>query len=131
MGELHLEILVDRMLREFKVEANIGAPQVSYRETIRSSSKGEGKYARQTGGKGQYGHVIIEMEPAEVGKGFEFVNKIVGGAVPKEYIGPASNGMKETCESGVLAGYPLIDVCLLYTSPSPRDRSLSRMPSSA
>ena len=79
MGELHLEILVDRMLREFKVEANIGAPQVSYRETIRSSSKGEGKYARQTGGKGQYGHVIIEMEPAEVGKGFEFVNKIVGG----------------------------------------------------
>ena len=78
MGELHLEILVDRMLREFKVEANIGAPQVSYRETIRSSSKGEGKYARQTGGKGQYGHVIIEMEPAEVGKGFEFVNKIVG-----------------------------------------------------
>jgi len=110
MGELHLEILVDRMLREFKVEANIGAPQVSNRETFRSSSKGEGKYARQTGGKGQYGHVIIEMEPAEVGKGFEFVNKIVGGAVPKEYIGPASNGMKETCESGVLAGYPLIDV---------------------
>jgi len=127
MGELHLEILVDRMLREFKVEANIGAPQVSYRETIRSSSKGEGKYARQTGGKGQYGHVIIEMEPAEVGKGFEFVNKIVGGAVPKEYIGPASNGMKETCESGVLAGYPLIDVKVTLVDGSYHDVDSSEM----
>ncbi len=127
MGELHLEILVDRMLREFKVEANIGAPQVSYRETIRSSSKGEGKYARQTGGKGQYGHVIIEMEPAEVGKGFEFVNKIVGGAVPKEYIGPASNGMKETCESGVLAGYPLIDVKVTLVDGSFHDVDSSEM----
>ena len=96
MGELHLEILVDRMLREFKVEANIGAPQVSYRETIRGSAKGEGKFARQTGGKGQYGHVVIEMEPGEPGSGFEFVNKIVGGIVPKEYIGPAEQGMKET-----------------------------------
>ena len=86
MGELHLEILVDRMLREFKVEANIGAPQVSYRETIRGSAKGEGKFARQTGGKGQYGHVVIEMEPGEPGSGFEFVNKIVGGVVPKEYV---------------------------------------------
>ncbi len=127
MGELHLEILVDRMLREFKVEANIGAPQVSYRETIRTSSKGEGKYARQTGGKGQYGHVIIEMEPAEVGKGFEFVNKIVGGAVPKEYIGPASNGMKETCESGVLAGYPLIDVKVTLVDGSFHDVDSSEM----
>ncbi len=127
MGELHLEILVDRMLREFKVEANIGAPQVSYRETIRSSSKGEGKYARQTGGKGQYGHVIIEMEPAETGKGFEFVNKIVGGAVPKEYIGPASNGMKETCESGVLAGYPLIDVKVTLVDGSFHDVDSSEM----
>ncbi len=127
MGELHLEILVDRMLREFKVEANIGAPQVSYRETIRSSSKGEGKYARQTGGKGQYGHVIIEMEPAEVGKGFEFVNKIVGGAIPKEYIGPASNGMKETCESGVLAGYPLIDVKVTLVDGSFHDVDSSEM----
>merc|ERR1711991_624107 len=127
MGELHLEILVDRMLREFKVEAIIGAPQVSYRETIRSSSKGEGKYARQTGGKGQYGHVIIEMEPAEVGKGFEFVNKIVGGAVPKEYIGPASNGMKETCESGVLAGYPLIDVKVTLVDGSFHDVDSSEM----
>jgi len=109
MGELHLEILVDRMLREFKVEANIGAPQVSYRETIRGSAKGEGKFARQTGGKGQYGHVVIQMEPGEAGTGFVFVNKIVGGIVPKEYIGPAEAGMKETCESGVIAGYPLID----------------------
>ena len=102
-------------------------PQVSYRETIRSSSKGEGKYARQTGGKGQYGHVIIEMEPAEVGKGFEFVNKIVGGAVPKEYIGPASNGMKETCESGVLAGYPLIDVKVTLVDGSFHDVDSSEM----
>merc|ERR1712138_144280 len=109
MGELHLEILVDRMLREFKVEANIGAPQVSYRETIRSSAGGEGKFSRQTGGKGQYGHVVIEMEPGEPGSGFEFVNKIVGGVVPKEYIKPAEQGMKETCESGVIAGFPLID----------------------
>ncbi len=127
MGELHLEILVDRMLREFKVEANIGAPQVSYRETIRSSSKGEGKYARQTGGKGQYGHVVIEMEPGEAGTGFEFVNKIVGGAVPKEYIGPASNGMKETCESGVLAGYPLIDVKVTMVDGSFHDVDSSEM----
>ncbi|KGG14727.1 MULTISPECIES: elongation factor G [unclassified Prochlorococcus] len=127
MGELHLEILVDRMLREFKVEANIGAPQVSYRETIRSSSKGEGKYARQTGGKGQYGHVVIEMEPGEPGSGFEFVNKIVGGVVPKEYIGPASNGMKETCESGVLAGYPLIDVKVTMVDGSFHDVDSSEM----
>ena len=86
MGELHLEILVDRMLREFKVEANIGAPQVSYRETIRAAARGEGKFSRQTGGKGQYGHVVIEMEPGEPESGFEFVNKIVGGVVPKEFI---------------------------------------------
>ncbi len=127
MGELHLEILVDRMLREFKVEANIGAPQVSYRETIRSSSRGEGKFARQTGGKGQYGHVVIEMEPGEPGTGFEFVNKIVGGVVPKEYIGPASNGMKETCESGVLAGYPLIDVKVTMVDGSFHDVDSSEM----
>jgi len=127
MGELHLEILVDRMLREFKVEANIGAPQVSYRETIRSSSRGEGKYARQTGGKGQYGHVVIEMEPGEPGSGFEFINKIVGGAVPKEYIGPASNGMKETCDSGVLAGYPLIDVKVTMIDGSFHDVDSSEM----
>jgi len=110
MGELHLEILVDRMLREFKVEAEVGAPQVAYRETIRSSTKAEGKFVRQSGGKGQYGHVVIELEPAEPGTGFEFVSKIVGGVIPKEYIAPAETGMKEACESGILAGYPLIDV---------------------
>jgi len=110
MGELHLEILVDRMLREFKVEANVGAPQVAFRETIRKAVKAEGKFIRQSGGKGQYGHVVIELEPAEEGSGFEFISKIVGGAVPKEYIGPAEQGMKEACESGVLAGYPVIDL---------------------
>ncbi len=127
MGELHLEILVDRMLREFKVEANIGAPQVSYRETIRASSSGEGKFARQTGGKGQYGHVVIEVEPGEPGTGFEFVNKIVGGSVPKEYIKPAESGMRETCESGVIAGYPLIDVKVTLVDGSYHDVDSSEM----
>jgi elongation factor G len=127
MGELHLEILVDRMLREFKVEANIGAPQVSYRETIRSRAKGEGKFARQTGGKGQYGHVVIEMEPGEPGSGFEFVNKIVGGIVPKEYIGPAEAGMKETCQSGVIAGFPMIDVKVTMVDGSYHDVDSSEM----
>ena len=127
MGELHLEILVDRMLREFKVEANIGAPQVSYRETIRASSKGEGKFARQTGGKGQYGHVVIEVEPGEPGTGFEFINKIVGGSVPKEYIKPAESGMKETCDSGVIAGYPLIDVKVTLVDGSYHDVDSSEM----
>ncbi len=127
MGELHLEILVDRMLREFKVEANIGAPQVSYRETIRASSSGEGKFARQTGGKGQYGHVVIQVEPGEPGTGFEFVNKIVGGSVPKEYIKPAESGMKETCESGVIAGYPLIDVKVTLVDGSYHDVDSSEM----
>lgn len=110
MGELHLEILVDRMLREYKVEANVGAPQVAYRETIRKPARAEGKFIRQSGGKGQYGHVVIEVEPGEPGSGFEFVSKIVGGIVPKEYIGPAEQGMREACESGVLAGYPVIDL---------------------
>ncbi len=111
MGELHLEILVDRMLREFKVEANVGAPQVAYRETIRKQvNRIEGKFIRQSGGKGQYGHVVIDLAPGEPGSGFEFVSKIVGGSVPKEYISPVEAGMKETCESGILAGYPLIDV---------------------
>jgi elongation factor G len=127
MGELHLEILVDRMLREFKVEANIGAPQVSYRETIRGKAKGEGKFARQTGGKGQYGHVVIEMEPGEPGTGFEFVNKIVGGIVPKEYIGPAEAGMKETCQSGVIAGFPMIDVKVTMVDGSYHDVDSSEM----
>jgi len=110
MGELHLEILVDRMLREYKVEANVGKPQVAYRETIRKASKAEGKYIRQSGGKGQYGHVVIELAPGEPATGFLFVSKIVGGAVPKEYIPAIEQGIKECCESGVLAGYPLIDV---------------------
>ncbi|HEY9879637.1 MAG TPA: elongation factor G [Leptolyngbyaceae cyanobacterium] len=110
MGELHLDILVDRMLREFKVEANIGAPQVAYRETIRKPVKAEGKFIRQSGGKGQYGHVVVEVQPAEEGSGFEFASKIVGGSIPKEYISPAEQGMKEACESGILAGYPVIDL---------------------
>jgi elongation factor G len=110
MGELHLEIIVDRMLREYKVEATVGKPQVAYRETIRKATNAEGKFIRQSGGKGQYGHVVIEVEPGEPGSGFQFVSKIVGGSVPKEYISPAEQGMKEACESGVIAGYPLIDV---------------------
>ncbi|MGK7872077.1 MAG: elongation factor G [Xenococcaceae cyanobacterium] len=110
MGELHLEILVDRMLREFKVEANVGKPQVAYRETIRQAANAEGKFIRQSGGKGQYGHVVIELEPGEAASGFEFVSKIVGGAVPKEYISAVEQGIRESCESGILAGYPLIDL---------------------
>ncbi|MBD2164523.1 elongation factor G [Calothrix membranacea FACHB-236] len=128
MGELHLEILVDRMLREFKVEANVGAPQVAYRETIRKAvSKVEGKFIRQSGGKGQYGHVVIDLEPGEPGSGFEFVSKIVGGVVPKEYIGPAEQGMKECCESGILAGYPLIDVKATLVDGSYHDVDSSEM----
>jgi elongation factor G len=127
MGELHLEILVDRMLREFKVEANIGAPQVAYRETIRKATKAEGKFIRQSGGKGQYGHVVIQLEPAEPGSGFEFVSKIVGGTIPKEYINPAGEGMKEACESGVIAGYPLIDVKATLVDGSYHDVDSSEM----
>jgi elongation factor G len=128
MGELHLEILVDRMLREFKVEANVGAPQVAYRETIRKAvNKIEGKFIRQSGGKGQYGHVVINLEPGEAGTGFEFVSKIVGGSVPKEYISPAEAGMKESCESGVLAGYPLIDVKATLIDGSYHDVDSSEM----
>ncbi|MCG9890269.1 MAG: elongation factor G [Thermosynechococcaceae cyanobacterium MS004] len=127
MGELHLEILVDRMLREFKVEANVGAPQVAYRETIRKAVKAEGKFIRQSGGKGQYGHVVIELEPAEAGAGFEFVSKIVGGTVPKEYIGPAEQGMKEACEAGILAGYPMIDLKATLVDGSFHDVDSSEM----
>ncbi|QXE26399.1 elongation factor G [Richelia sinica FACHB-800] len=128
MGELHLEILVDRMLREFKVEANVGAPQVAYRETIRKAvTRVEGKFIRQSGGKGQYGHVVIDLEPGEPGTGFEFVSKIVGGVVPKEYIGPAEQGMKECCESGVIAGYPLIDVKATLVDGSYHDVDSSEM----
>lgn len=127
MGELHLEILVDRMLREFKVEANVGAPQVAYRETVRKAVRQEGKFIRQSGGKGQYGHVVIELEPGEPGSGFEFVSKIVGGAVPKEYIAPAEQGMKEACESGILAGYPVIDLKATLVDGSYHDVDSSEM----
>ncbi len=115
MGELHLEIIVDRLVREFKVGANVGKPQVAYRETIKMPSKAEGKFIRQTGGRGQYGHVVIEIEPLGKGKGFEFVNKIVGGVIPKEYIPAVEKGIKEAMESGVVAGYPVVDVrAVLY-----------------
>ncbi|RME86428.1 MAG: elongation factor G, partial [Zetaproteobacteria bacterium] len=110
MGELHLEIIVDRLKREFKVEANVGKPQVAYRETIRKPAKAEGKFIRQTGGRGQYGHVWLELEPLEPGGGFEFVNKIVGGVVPKEYIPAVQKGIEEAMQNGVLAGYPVVDV---------------------
>ena len=110
MGELHLEIIVDRLLREFKVEANVGEPQVAYKETIRRSADVDMKYARQSGGKGQYGHVKIIVEPNESGKGYEFINKVVGGAIPKEYIEPVNQGIQGAMQSGVLAGYPVVDV---------------------
>ncbi len=109
MGELHLEIIVDRMKREFKVEANVGNPQVAYKEAIRKSVEQEGKYVRQSGGRGQYGHVYLKIEPNDEGAGFEFINKIVGGAIPKEYIGPVEAGVKEAMGKGVIAGYPVVD----------------------
>ena len=110
MGELHLEIIVDRLLREFKVEANVGAPQVAYRETVKANSDVDMKYARQSGGKGQYGHVKIRISPNEPGKGYEFINSVVGGAIPKEYIGPVDQGIQGAMQAGVLAGYPVVDV---------------------
>lgn len=110
MGELHLEIIVDRLMREFKVEANVGKPQVAYKETIRKLADVDHKYARQSGGKGQYGHVKIKVEPNESGKGYEFINAIVGGAIPKEYIGPIDQGIQGAMQAGVLAGYPVVDV---------------------
>ncbi len=110
LGELHLEIIVDRMMREYKVEANVGKPQVAYRETIRRKSEAEGKYIRQTGGRGQYGHAKIRIEPNEPGKGYEFINEVVGGSVPKEFIKPIDQGIQEALEGGILAGYPMVDV---------------------
>ena len=110
MGELHLEIIVDRLLREFKVEANVGKPQVAYKETIRNAADVDEKYARQSGGKGQYGHVKIKLEPNETGKGYEFINNVVGGAIPKEYIPAVDAGIKGAMQSGILAGYPVVDV---------------------
>lgn len=127
MGELHLEIIVDRMLREFKVDANVGRPQVAYKETIKNSVKSEGKFVRQSGGRGQYGHVWVELEPLEPGKGFEFVNKIVGGVVPREYIAPVEAGIKEAMENGILAGYPAIDIKATLYDGSYHDVDSSEM----
>jgi elongation factor G len=127
MGELHLDILVDRMKREFNVECNVGKPQVAYKETITKKVEAEGKYIRQTGGKGQYGHCVIEVEPQELGKGYEFVNEVVGGSIPKEYIPAIDKGIKEACEGGVLAGYPVIDVKITLTDGSYHDVDSSEM----
>jgi elongation factor G len=127
MGELHLEIIVDRMKREFKVEANVGKPMVAYRETIRAKVEQEGKFVRQSGGRGQYGHVWITLEPAEVGKGYEFVNGIVGGSIPKEYIPAVDKGIKEATENGVLAGYPVVDVKITLFDGSYHDVDSNEM----
>jgi elongation factor G len=128
MGELHLEILVDRMQREFKVDANIGRPQVAYRETIRKRvEKVEGKFIRQSGGRGQYGHVVINMQPSEQGQGFVFEDKIVGGVIPREYIGPVEAGIREALENGVLAGYPMVDVKVELVYGSYHDVDSSEM----
>ena len=126
MGELHLEIIIDRMMREYKVEANVGKPQVAYRETIRKASEAEGKFIRQTGGRGQYGHVKIRLEP-NPGKGYEFENDITGGSVPKEYIKPIDNGIKEALEGGVLAGYEMVDVKAVLYDGSYHDVDSSEM----
>ncbi|MFO7245499.1 MAG: elongation factor G [Thermaerobacter sp.] len=128
MGELHLEVIVDRLLREFKVEANVGRPQVAYRETITGrAEKVEGRFVRQTGGRGQYGHAIIDIEPLERGQGFEFVNKIVGGVIPKEYIPAVEAGVREAMESGVLAGYPVVDVRVTLVDGSYHEVDSSEM----
>lgn len=128
MGELHLEVIVDRMLREFKVQANVGKPQVAYKEAITKAVTGiEGKFIRQTGGRGQYGHVVMNFEPRERGQGFEFVNKIVGGSIPREYIQPVAKGAEEALNSGVLAGYPVIDVRVILVDGSYHDVDSSEM----
>jgi elongation factor G len=128
MGELHLEIIVDRMMREFKVDANVGRPQVAYRETIRRRvEKVEGKFIRQSGGKGQYGHVVINLEPMEPGQGFHFEDKVVGGTVPREYIGPVEQGIKEALENGILAGYPMVDIKVELTDGSYHEVDSSEM----
>jgi elongation factor G len=121
MGELHLEIIVDRLLREFKVDANVGKPQVAYRETIATKAHGTGRFIRQSGGRGQYGHVELELEPNEMGKGFEFVNKIVGGTVPREYIGPTEKGIIDAMNNGILAGFPVVDVKVTLVDGSYHD----------
>ena len=127
MGELHLEIIVDRLLREFKVEANVGKPEVAFRETIKRKAESESKYIKQTGGRGQYGHVVLTVEPSEVGKGLEFVNKVVGGAIPREYIPAIEKGVKERMESGVLAGFPLRDVRVTVIDGSYHDVDSNEM----
>jgi len=127
MGELHLDIIVDRMKREFKVEANVGKPRVAYRETIRSAINQEGKFVRQSGGRGQYGHVFLKLEPQEAGAGYEFVNGIVGGVVPKEYIGAVDKGVREQLENGVMAGYPVVDVKVTLYDGSYHDVDSSEM----
>lgn len=127
MGELHLEIIQDRLLREFKVGANVGAPQVAYKETVRKHAKGHGLYKRQTGGRGQFGDCTLEIEPGEPASGFTFINKIVGGAIPREYIAPVENGAREACESGILAGYPLIDVVVTLVDGSYHEVDSSEM----
>jgi elongation factor G len=128
MGELHLEIIVDRMMREFKVDANVGRPQVAYRETIRKRiEKVEGKFIRQSGGKGQYGHVVINLAPMEPGQGFHFEDKVVGGTVPREYIGPVEQGIKEALENGILAGYPMVDIKVELTDGSYHEVDSSEM----
>ncbi|TAK06263.1 MAG: elongation factor G, partial [Candidatus Manganitrophaceae bacterium] len=127
MGELHLEIIVDRLKREFKVETNVGKPQVAYRETIQARAEAEGKYIRQSGGRGQYGHVWLTVEPQEAGKGFEFVNKIVGGSVPKEYIPAVEKGVREAMTSGVIAGYPMVDMKVTLFDGSYHDVDSSEM----
>ena len=127
MGELHLEIIVDRLLREFRVEANVGKPQVAYRETIRKMAEAQGRYVRQTGGRGQYGDVYLEVEPNEAGKGFEFENKIVGGTIPREYIPAVEKGIREALDTGVLAGYPIVDIKVRLTDGSYHDVDSSEM----
>jgi elongation factor G len=127
MGELHLDIIVDRMKREFKVEANVGKPQVAYRETVRKPVEQEGKFVRQSGGRGQYGHVYIKIEPQEAGAGYEFVNAIVGGVVPKEYIGAVDKGVREQMENGVIAGFPVVDAKVTLYDGSYHDVDSSEM----
>jgi len=127
MGELHLEIIVDRLLREFRVEANVGKPQVAYRETIRRKGEAQGKFVRQTGGRGQYGDVYIEVEPNDAGGGFVFENKIIGGSVPREYVPAVEKGIKEAMETGIMAGYPMVDIKVYLTDGSYHDVDSSEM----
>jgi elongation factor G len=127
MGELHLDIIVDRLFREFKVEANVGAPQVAYKETIRKAVRSEGKFIRQSGGRGQYGHCVLEIEPMEPGSGYEFVNKVIGGAIPKEYINPIDSGIQEALGNGVLGGYPMVDIRVTVVDGSYHEVDSSEM----